>query len=633
MNTGLAVSFCGDLPPFFTEGIREIVPVLKLQISEAGMPVFAKHQDFGLSVKKEEDAVFITWSAPVHFYRALSHLVENWEKESFEIRETPVFKTGVMLDCSRNGVISIPTFCSMLRKMALMGMNVGMLYMEDTYEVPEHPYFGYMRGRYTTDELRALDDYAYILGIELIPCIQTLGHLGRALHWPRMQKYCDMPEVLLADDDETYVLLQHMISSISSAFRSRQIHIGMDEAHGVGLGAHLRKHGFEDPHAIIKRHLLRVKEITDSLHLEPIMWSDMFFRLDSPNNDYYDTEPSQKAVESVVPGVNLVYWDYSHESDSEYLAMLHRHKALMKGSLQNVWFAGAIWTWTGPVPEYGKTIRTATAALTACKKAGIDFALATVWGDNGQESSRCCALPGMQLYAEFAYTGACNLEQLKSRFQICCGGVLQQFLDLSAFNFLPEMDICSCRPLNMSKYLFYQDPLIQLFLKDMEGYDVAPHYATLAKKYHAYAEQEGEYMLQMKFYARLADILSIKCNWHQKIKNLVLQNKRDEAKELCGSLFSLVEKVEELRLLWEKIWMADNKPFGFEILDGRMGALQARLKTAASRVTVWADGNPCERLEEVHEEVLPFGLGYLQEDVQCGVYGVGEIVSACKLDY
>lgn len=615
------------------EGIREIAPALKLQVSEEGMPVCVRHEDSGLSVKKEKDAVSIAWSAPVHFYRALSHLAENREKESFEVRETPVFETGVMLDCSRNGVISISAFCSMLRKMALMGMNVGMLYMEDTYEVPEQPYFGYMRGRYTADELRKLDDYAHMFGIELIPCIQTLGHLGRVLHWPRMQKYCDMPEVLLADDDETYDLLKQMISAISSAFRSRRIHIGMDEAHGVGLGAHLRKYGFEDPHAIIKRHLLRVKEITDSLGLEPIMWSDMFFRLDSPNNDYYDTDPSQKAVESVVPGVNLVYWDYSHESDSEYLAMLHRHKALMKGSLQNVWFAGAIWTWTGPVPEYEKTIRTAAAALTACRRAGVGFALATVWGDNGQESSRCCALPGMQFYAEFAYTGACSPERLESRFQTCCGGVLQQFLDLSAFNFLPEMDICACRPLNMAKYLLYQDPLVQLFLKDMEGYDAANHYAALAKKYHTYAGQEGEYMLQMKFYALLAKILSVKCIWHQNITDLVLQNKREEAKELCGSLLSLVEKVEELRLLWEKIWMADNKPFGFEILDGRMGALQARLKTAAGRVTAWADGNPCEHLEEIHEEVLPFGLGYLQEDVQCGVYGVGEIVSACKLDY
>ena len=69
--------------------------------------------------------------------------------------------------------------------MALMGMNLGMMYTEDTYEVPGQPYFGYQRGRYTYEELHALDDYADMLGIELCPCVQTLGHLNRALHCPR----------------------------------------------------------------------------------------------------------------------------------------------------------------------------------------------------------------------------------------------------------------------------------------------------------------------------------------------------------------------------------------------------------------------------------------------------------------
>lgn len=73
----------------------------------------------------------------------------------------------------------------MLRKMALMGMSVAMLYTEDTYEIPQQPYFGYLRGRYTQQQLRELDRYAADLGIELIPCIQTLAHLERALHWPQ----------------------------------------------------------------------------------------------------------------------------------------------------------------------------------------------------------------------------------------------------------------------------------------------------------------------------------------------------------------------------------------------------------------------------------------------------------------
>lgn len=627
------LTLSGQLPPLFEEGLRELAPNLELCLSNTGMPVLVEQGHAGLTVKKENGAAAIVWSKPVHFYRALSHLYEHRDENTFCVKETPAFETGVMLDCSRNGVINLSACKAMLRKMALMGMDVGMLYTEDTYEVPEVPYFGYMRGRYTADELRQLDDYAYTLGIELIPCIQTLGHLGRALHWPKMQRYADMPEVLLADEEATYLLLQRMIAAISGSFRSKRIHIGMDEAHGVGLGAHLHKHGFEAPHSILRRHLLRVKELTDALGLEPIMWSDMFFRLDSPDNEYYDVDPSQKAMDSVVPGVKLMYWDYSHEQQADYQAMLQRHKKLMHGSLKDVCFAGAVWAWLGPVPEYEKTFRTAAAALAACRDAGVGFVLATVWGDNGQESCRAAALPGMQFYAEFAYTGAYDVEHLKKRFAVCCGGPLEPFLELSSFNFLPQMEACWHRPINAAKFLLYQDPLVQLFTKDMEGYDMAAHYAALAQKYQGYLQQAGEYALHMKFYTVLAEVLALKCQWHQNIGELVRQNDREGAQTLCAVLAPLTEKVEALRLLWAELWRKDNKPFGFEILDGRMGALQARLKTAALRVAAWADHAPDETLEELRQEVLHFGLGYMQEGLQCGVYGVGEIVSACKLDY
>jgi N-acetyl-beta-hexosaminidase len=87
-----------------------------------------------------------------------------------------------MIDVSRNPVTNLDTVKFMLRKMALMGMNTYMLYTEDTYEIKGRPYFGHLRGRYTKEEIKALDAYAAMLGIELIPCIQVLGHLATYLH-------------------------------------------------------------------------------------------------------------------------------------------------------------------------------------------------------------------------------------------------------------------------------------------------------------------------------------------------------------------------------------------------------------------------------------------------------------------
>src|SRR5699024_12703966 len=78
-----------------------------------------------------------------------------------------------------------------------------MLYMEDTYEVKGEPYFGYMRGRYSQQELKQYDDYANQFGIELIPCIQTLAHLEEFLKWDAAFKYKDTRGALLLESEPT----------------------------------------------------------------------------------------------------------------------------------------------------------------------------------------------------------------------------------------------------------------------------------------------------------------------------------------------------------------------------------------------------------------------------------------------
>ena len=77
-------------------------------------------------------------------------------------------KFGVMIDCSRNAIMTVDELKKFMTVIAKMGYNQVHLYMEDTYEVDERM-FGYLRGKYTKEELKELDDFAYNLGIELVP--------------------------------------------------------------------------------------------------------------------------------------------------------------------------------------------------------------------------------------------------------------------------------------------------------------------------------------------------------------------------------------------------------------------------------------------------------------------------------
>ena len=90
---------------------------------------------------------------------------------------------GVMLDCSRNAVMKPEKVKDFAKTIKALGYNMIQLYTEDTFEVDGEPYFGYLRGRYTKEELKDMVSYCNSIGVEMIPCIQTLAHLNAIFRW------------------------------------------------------------------------------------------------------------------------------------------------------------------------------------------------------------------------------------------------------------------------------------------------------------------------------------------------------------------------------------------------------------------------------------------------------------------
>src|SRR5262249_47747693 len=154
-------------------------------------------------------------------------LLEHISEEDWKIEETPQFVTnGIMFDVSQgNAVINVAHVKNILTYMSLMGLNMMMLYCEDSYEIQEEPYFGYMRGKYTEEELRDCDEFADQLGIEMIPCMQTLAHLIDVLKWDRYSKLKDDDDTLLVGYEPTYEFIERMMKAASAPFRSKRIHI------------------------------------------------------------------------------------------------------------------------------------------------------------------------------------------------------------------------------------------------------------------------------------------------------------------------------------------------------------------------------------------------------------------------
>jgi len=196
-------------------GDKELTYIINELSVETGVqtggdiPVWAVKTDKGLRLAKENNGVKIEYGKLSDFTRALGRLSAFYNSDQETLTEEPSFDTlGYMPDCSRNAVLSIDGAKRLMRNLSAMGYNALMLYTEDTYEIEEYPYFGHMRGRFTKAELKELDAYALSLGMELIPCIQTVSHLERVLRWPCMNAVQDDPSTLLVGGEETERLVR-----------------------------------------------------------------------------------------------------------------------------------------------------------------------------------------------------------------------------------------------------------------------------------------------------------------------------------------------------------------------------------------------------------------------------------------
>ena len=135
--------------------------------------------------------------------------IYKYEKEQYGTEPEYLWKrdpnSAVLRHRNRKwyAVFTVEKVKSVIRTLAKMGMNVLMLYTEDTYEVPGEPYFGSYRGRYIKAEIQEMYAYASMFGIELVPCIQTLAHLHNALKWPGKNEIKDSTDVLIVGKEET----------------------------------------------------------------------------------------------------------------------------------------------------------------------------------------------------------------------------------------------------------------------------------------------------------------------------------------------------------------------------------------------------------------------------------------------
>ncbi len=558
--------------------------------TSCGMLLNFIKQDKGLEVTFSDGCAEIRYNSISTAARGIGKVLGELSQDSLPvdldfIEEAPFSTFGILIDCSRNATIKVEFFKKYLCQLALMGYNMAMLYTKDAYELPGEDFFGYLRGRYSIPDLQEIDAYAATLGIEMIGSIQALGHLEPTLQWPAYRQVKDTPSVILTSEEKSYTLLRKMLEFWSTAFKSRRIHLGMDETHDLGRGVYMDKNGYRRGYDIFNDHLKKVTADCTDLGLKPIIWSDMYFRMGSKTGDYYDeTSVIPPDIKYDIPeSVELNYWDYYHENEAFYREWIRRHR-------EDLGFeplmASGIWSWDAFWHNHQQTVDTAVPCIDACIKEGIKDFFFTVWADDGAFCNLESILAGACSMAEkvFSLSHEMNETAVEKRFNAICRSDYTAHKQMSAMTV--RNNKCSRKGID-ARGILWDDPLLQIYRKNQLGgnsdwsKDTINHFREIATQVADVPDTDrgcfgyGKTLLTMLI-TKLELMDQLDAAYQAKDAALL--------ETVAGKLPELIAEYDLFITMFRSYQYERFNPQGFEILQIRLGGQKERIREVVLRI-------------------------------------------------
>jgi len=581
------------------------------------------NKEYSVTVKKEGNNVLISYSETACLFYGLTILKENEKKENFIINKKRKFKfNGSMYDCSRNAALNIETIKKIILLSSLMGLNRFMLYTEDVYEIPDEPYFGYFRGRYTKEEIKEIVSYGTAFGVDIIPCIQTLSHLNQAFRWSCYNPIKDSSCTMNVEKEEVYPFITKMIKTCRENFTSKYIHIGMDEAADLGLSSFLNQNRLVDKKELLLNHTSKVVSICKENGFIPMMWCDMFFKVDSKAKpDWYDLKGNlDKEIKERIPDVELIYWNYYDNDKDRYLNN-------MKTSLdtkKEVIFADGLVRWIGLAGNITPSIVKASMGLKCAIKSKIDNVFITTWEDASSISTYSSLSTFLALHSVFDFDNG-SLKKVSKLLKTVTNLSLEEWETLELPNrlrdeFLPYE--------NCATPYFYQDVLLGLFdtrVKYEYEEKYHNHYLTLKKM----SKKKTEFAYAFKYSALMCDFLSIKVCLGKRIREQYKNKDKEGLRNSVNNIKLAIKKLDAFNDEYFKMWRKENKAFGYEINNGRFGFLKERMNTAIKLIEMYLNGE-IDHIEELDQDVLPYD-GAKDDEAHC--YNVWSYIVSANNPY
>lgn len=123
------------------------------------------------------------------------------------------------------------------------------------------------------------------------------------------------------------------------------------------------------------------------------------------------------------------------------------------------------------------------------------------------------------------------------------------------------------------------------------GENLEEHYDAIANELQLAIEKyDKPFNYRLELPARVARVLSLKCHLRERLQIAYRSGYHEDLLALVdGRVEQLVQEVESLWKYHRRMRMNMYKPFGWEIIDMRYGALRARIDTMKMRLQDYLD--------------------------------------------
>ena len=156
--------------------------------------------------------------------------------------------------------------------------------------------------------------------------------------------------------------------------------------------------------------------------------------------------------------------------------------------------------------------------------------------------------------------------------------------------------------------MLFNDPFLGIADCYAEKQGYTP-YEEYAKKLEKTGEKMGEYAYLYKDLSKLCSFMEIKQHFGLKARKFYTAGDKNALKALAEELGVGIARFDEFYEAFKDRWMKENKPFGFEVQDIRLGGMKARLLHCKERIEKYLKSE-LESIPELEEKILEKDIGF-----------------------